>query len=46
MSIEILPEVENRLADEARKLGISVDAPLKRLIGRTSGGLEPRPSRP
>jgi hypothetical protein len=26
MSIEILPEVENRLTDEARKLGISVDA--------------------
>ena len=32
MSIEISPEVENRLTDEARKLGISVDAPLKRLI--------------
>lgn len=46
MSIEISREVEARLTDEARKLGISVDAMLKRLIDdraqtATSGRLIP-----
>jgi hypothetical protein len=32
VSMEISPEIEARLTDEARKLGISVDTLLKRLI--------------
>jgi hypothetical protein len=33
MSIQISPEIETRLADKARKQGISVEALLDRLIG-------------
>jgi hypothetical protein len=33
MSIEISKETETRLTDEARRLGISVDALLTRLVG-------------
>lgn len=32
MSLEISPTTEHRLADEARKLGISVDALLEQLL--------------
>jgi hypothetical protein len=43
VSIEISRETEARLADEAKKLGISVDALLARLVG---GHAEPAPTRP
>jgi len=33
MSLSISPDIEARLADEARKQGLSVDALLRRLIG-------------
>jgi hypothetical protein len=38
MSIEISGETEARLADEARKLGISVDALLERLMSEHGTG--------
>lgn len=43
MSIEISRETEARLTDEARRLGISVDALLVRLVGGHAG---PAPTRP
>ena len=43
MSIEISRETEARLTDEARRLGISVDALLARLVGGHAG---PAPTRP
>ncbi len=41
MSIEISLEIEARLTDEARKLGISVDELLTRLIGGAPTGTVP-----
>ena len=49
MSIEISRETEARLADEARRLGISVEALLKRLINdqaATARSARPRPELP
>lgn len=43
MSIEISPETEARLTAAARRLGISVDTLLARLVG---GHAEPAPARP
>lgn len=43
MSIEISQETEGRLAAEAQRLGISVDALLVRLVGGHAG---PAPNRP
>ena len=43
MSIEISRETEARLTDEARRLGISVDALLARFV---SGHAGPAPTRP
>jgi hypothetical protein len=43
MSIEISKETEARLTAEARRLGISVDALLARLVGEHAG---PAPARP
>ena len=37
MNIEISPETEAQLADEARRLGISVDALLTRFISKHMG---------
>jgi hypothetical protein len=42
MSLDISPAMENRLAEEARKLGISVDALLQQLMkehGAANGGV-------
>jgi hypothetical protein len=41
MSIEISREIEARLADEARKLGISVDTFLSRLISEHAALTQP-----
>lgn len=43
MSIEISREIEARLTDEARRLGISVDALLGRLICGQAGSAPTRP---
>jgi hypothetical protein len=43
MSIEISRETEARLTDEARRLGIFVDALLARLV---AGHVSPVPARP
>jgi hypothetical protein len=43
MSIEISKETEARLASEARRLGISVDALLARLVGEHAGPAVTRP---
>ncbi len=42
MSIEISPETEARLTDQARRLGISVGSLLERLITERAG---PQPAR-
>lgn len=48
MSIKISKEIEARLTAEAKKLGISVDAFLARLIGGCTGAAPtwPRPELP
>ncbi len=50
MSIELSRETETRLADEARRQGISVDALLRRLmiqhLAVTDTGGEPKPELP
>jgi hypothetical protein len=49
MRIEISRETEARLADEARRLGILVEALLKRLINEqapTARSAQPRPELP
>lgn len=46
MSIEISREVEARLTDEAKRLGISVDALLQRFIGEHAALTRPPQSRP
>ena len=46
MSIEISRETEARLTDEARRLGISVDELLARLIGGRHAGTAPARPRP
>jgi hypothetical protein len=43
MSIEISRETEARLTDEAKRLGVSVDTLLARLVGGHAG---PAPTRP
>jgi len=43
MSIEISRETEARLTDEARRLGISVDALLARLVAGHAGPIPTRP---
>ena len=45
MSIEISRETEARLAGEARRLGISVDALLKRLIDERAAATRPTEAR-
>ena len=46
MSIEISREIETRLADEARRQGISVDALLERFINERAALTPPAPSNP
>ena len=46
MSIEISREIETRLSNEARRLGISVDALLKRFIDQHAALTQPAQSRP
>lgn len=46
MSVEISRETEARLTDEAKRLGISVDALLTRLVGRQAGPIPTRPELP
>jgi hypothetical protein len=46
MSIEISRETEARLAGEARRLGISVDTLLKRLIDERAAATRPTEARP
>ena len=41
MSIEISHETETRLADEARRQGISVDALLQRIIAERAASARP-----
>lgn len=41
MSIEISPETEARLADEAKRLGTSVDALLERLVDERAALRQP-----
>jgi hypothetical protein len=43
MSIDISQKTEERLTDEARRLGISVDALLERLVVRHAGPVPTRP---
>ena len=46
MSIEISREIETRLADEARRQGISVDALLERLINERAALTPPAECNP
>ena len=47
MSVEISPQTEARLAEEARRLGITVDALLKRFIGeRAESGASAESGKP
>ncbi len=46
MTIEISPETETRLADEARRRGISVDTLLNRFIDERAALTHRAPSRP
>jgi hypothetical protein len=46
MSIEISRETEARLADEARRQGISVNALVEQLIGERAALTYPVPSNP
>jgi hypothetical protein len=45
MSIDISRETETRLTDEARRLGISVDTLLKRLINERASVTHPAQTR-
>jgi hypothetical protein len=46
MSIEISQEIEARLTDEARRLGISVDALLERFINERAALTKPAQPKP
>jgi hypothetical protein len=46
MSIEISREIEARLADEARRQGISVEALLKRFINEQAALTQPAQPKP
>ncbi len=46
MSIEISPETEARLADEARRQGISVDALLARFVNERAALTQPARTTP
>lgn len=46
MSLEISQQTEARLAEEARRLGITVDDLLKRFIGEGAGGASAESGKP
>ena len=46
MSIQVSPEIEVRLTDEAQKQGVSVDTLLARLMSERQVTTNPTPSRP
>ncbi|HEY1301204.1 MAG TPA: hypothetical protein VGF07_11955 [Stellaceae bacterium] len=45
MSIEVSQQIETRLTDEAKRLGISVETLLARLVGGHAGPTPTRPTR-